>query len=128
MRAPVKHIVSGGREDVGGSVHYDLPDLEWLYDQYVTQGKSTIKISRGFGVGGVGRGGTVARWLRNAGIPLRPKVERDERHALRMSGSGNPAWIDGYYAGMGSGLRSGQIRTCPGTQDSQEKESVSHKP
>jgi len=102
MKAPVKHVSSGGREDVGGSVSYDPPDKEWLEYQYVTLGKSAAEIATKVGCGA----GSIRRWLRGANIPLRSKTERDERHALRMSGPRNPAWVDGFYAGMGRGLRS----------------------
>ncbi len=84
---------------------WELPDREWLVDQYHTQDQSADQIAAVVGC----RQNHVLRWLGRLSISTKSKAAQGERHARLMSGPGNPAWVDGYYAELGSGGRS---RVC----------------
>jgi len=85
MKAPIRWMQ-------GKRVRYEAPDKEWLEYQYVTLDKSAGTISKECGIA---LWATVCRWLREAGLPVRSEQEIRKRHSVRMSGAGNPSYIDG---------------------------------
>lgn len=48
---------------------------EWLYDQYITQEKTTREIAKEFDVGS----STIKRWLHKHNIPIRPAIRIPEK-------------------------------------------------
>lgn len=72
------------------------PDREWLYREYITNGRPSREIAEETGAWQ----STITNWLRDAGLtPLTPEV-RSKRHSGRMSDERNPAWNGGtpqYY-------------------------------
>jgi len=94
MKAPKK--LYEGRYT--GSRQWDPPDKEWFYDQYWIQEKSTNQIAQELNC----RAGIVLRWLYATGISIRSPQECSDRHSYRMSGKGNPAYVDGTDSGASS--------------------------
>lgn len=71
--------------------HYELPDKEWLEHHYVTLNKSTVEMSREFGVSRH----TLCNWCRKLGVPVRTSEEVGERNSRQFLGRGNSAWKGG---------------------------------
>lgn len=65
-------------------------DRDWLYDQYVTQKKSTVTLAQELNV----HKKTINRALRNFGIGRRSISEANRKNPKR-SGENNPAWQGG---------------------------------
>ena len=83
---------------------------EWLEERYIVQDMSAKQIGDEIG----SSHNAVVKWLQKYGIELRDRTAMNDRHSLRMSGDGNPAWSGGtaqnYQAGA---LReSGRTRQC----------------
>lgn len=94
MKAPKK--LYEGRYT--GRQQWTPPDDEWLYEQYWRQEKSSNQIAKELSC----RPGIVLRWLSTSSVRIRTYEECDERHSLRMSGEGNPAYVNGTDRGASS--------------------------
>jgi transposase-like protein len=77
------------------------PDRAWLAEQYTTHGRSTADIAEQLGVAGA----TVSGWLRDAGIPARPRGGRvaDPDRARLLD---DPDWL---AARLAEGMTSSSI-------------------
>ena len=75
----------------GNGVRFPGVTREWLVEEYIRKDKSAKQIADGIG----SSHNAIITWLKEHGIPLRDREAMNERHAIRMSGDGNPAWSGG---------------------------------
>lgn len=84
IKPPVRHVY-------GKRVKFSGVKIEWLEQQYVELNKSMQMIADEIGTSR----NTIKQWLRKANVPSKDLQRTWANHSTRMSGKGNPAWIDG---------------------------------
>ncbi len=71
-------------------VRYDVPTREWLEHQYLELDKSIRELAAEIGCSVQ----PVWGWIKHYGIK-KPKAQLAAKHSRRMTGKGNPAWVNG---------------------------------
>lgn len=100
MRAP-KRKVNG--------YHWNPPDKEWLYDQYITKEKSAFQLTKELGAAV----GTVILWLEQVGIHSRTRSQAQVIKGSHWVGKDAPNWRGGHrFYGRSVLRRAGTPMQC----------------